>query len=86
MTLAELIQGYRPHIEDASVGVRRSWEETFKYTLKHYPPETRLEDFDLEILAEKMFAEGIQPRFVDGYVKRWRDLLQQQRETRLPGR
>lgn len=85
MTLAELIQAHRPKLEDASVGVRRSWEETFKFTLKHYPPETRLADFDLEILAEKMSAEGINPRFVDGYVKRWRDLLQQRQETGLQG-
>lgn len=80
MTLAELIQRYRPHLDDASVGVRRSWEETFKYTLRHYPHETPLEDFDLETLAEKMSGAGIQQQFVDGYVKRWRDLLMRANE------
>lgn len=75
MTLAELIERYRPHIEDASVGVRRSWEETFKYTLRHYTGDTALEDFDLDDLAAKMSAAGIQQQFVEGYVKRWRDLL-----------
>ena len=75
MTLSELMDLYRPHLADASVGVRRSWEETFKYTLKHYPPTTPLEDFSLDILAQKMSDSGIHPQFVDGYIKRWRDLL-----------
>jgi hypothetical protein len=75
MTLGELIRAYRPHFEDASVGVRRSWEETFRYTLKCYPEATKLEDFDLDALSEKMAGAGIQKPFVDGYVNRWRELL-----------
>ncbi len=75
MTLGELIRAYRPHLDDASVGVRRSWEETFRYTLRHYPEGTQLEDFDLDVLGERMAAAGIQKQFVDGYVNRWRELL-----------
>ena len=35
MTLAELIDMQRTNLEDESVGIRRSWEETFRYTLKY---------------------------------------------------
>lgn len=40
MTLGELIDRYRLHLEDEPVGVRRSWEDTFRYAVRHYPPET----------------------------------------------
>lgn len=40
MTLDELVTRYRPHLDDESVGVRRSWEEMFTYTLKLYPRDT----------------------------------------------
>ena len=75
MTLDQLIQRYRPHLADESVGVRRSWEEVFRYTLKHYPGDTPLEAFDLDLLAERLSASDLYPPLVAGYVKRWRELL-----------
>lgn len=75
MTLGELISLYRPHLLDETVGVQRSWEDTFRYTLKFYPLDTQLEKFDLDVLATKMDASGINPQFVAGYVERWRRLL-----------
>ncbi|RVL90333.1 hypothetical protein [Sinorhizobium meliloti] len=75
MTLGELIALLRPHLEDESVGIRRSWEETFRYTLRHYHPDILLCDFDLEVLAERMSADGMNEQFVDGYVNRWHGLL-----------
>lgn len=75
MTLGELIDRYRLHLEGEPVGVRRSWEDTFRYAVRHYPPETDLAEFDLDVLAARLIDEGIQPRFVDGYITRWRGLL-----------
>lgn len=75
MTLGELISIYRPHLLDETVGVQRSWEDTFRYTLKFYPLDTLLEKFDLDVLATKMDASGINPQFVAGYVERGRRLL-----------
>lgn len=75
MTLIELVHRYRQHLEDETVGVRRSWEETFKYTLRFYPGHTPLEEFDLRVLEVKMTADGINRQFVEGYVRRWRGLL-----------
>ncbi|WP_421406636.1 hypothetical protein [Agrobacterium tumefaciens] len=75
MTLGYLIGRYRPHLEDESVGVRRSWEETFRYALKHYPSDTPISEFDLEVLATRLADDGMQQQFVAGYIKRWRELI-----------
>ncbi|MBY5439074.1 hypothetical protein [Rhizobium leguminosarum] len=58
MTLGELIDRYRPHLDDETVGARRSWEGAYRYTLKHYPPNTPLDEFDLEVLAVRMSEGG----------------------------
>jgi hypothetical protein len=75
MTLEDLIERYRPHLMDETVGVRRSWEDTFRLTLRCYPKETPLTEFDLAVLKDRMMATGIHALFVDGYIKRWRGLL-----------
>jgi hypothetical protein len=75
MTLEELIVRYRPHLADESVGVRRSWEDMFRYTLKHYSKATPLEAFDPDVLAERLSAADLNPPIIAGYVKRWRELL-----------
>lgn len=80
MTLGELIDRYRPYLQDESVGVRRSWEDTFRYTLMHFPPETELDDFDPYVLSVRLADDGMQSRFVDGYVERWRSLLSSARQ------
>jgi len=79
MTLAELIDMQRKNLEDESVGIRRSWEETFRYTLKYVSPDIPLEDFDLDNLTARMTIGGIQKQFIDGYVTRWRVLLERAR-------
>lgn len=76
MTLGELINLYRARLEDESIGVRRSWEETFRYATKHFPPETSVADFNIEVLAERLSASGMQQQFVDGYVTRWRNIIE----------
>ncbi|NTB87983.1 hypothetical protein [Agrobacterium tumefaciens] len=75
MTLGELIDWHRPKLEDESVGVRRSWEEMFTYTLKHYSRSTPLETFALQILSQRLAASGMHQQIVDGYVKRWHAVL-----------
>jgi len=75
MKLHELIERYRPSLDDEPVGVRRSWEEVFKYTLKVYPADTALKHFDLQTLSERLTAAGLHRPLVEGYVKRWRELL-----------
>ena len=75
MTLDELVTRYRPHLEDESVRVRRSWEEMFTYTLRLYPRDTPLEAFDVHSLEQKLISAGLHPPVVNGYVKRWADLL-----------
>jgi hypothetical protein len=75
MTLEELIERYRPHLADEPVGVRRSWEEMFRYTLKHYSRDTRLEEFDLDVLADRLSSSDLHQPLVAGYVKRWREVL-----------
>ncbi|MGF9566882.1 hypothetical protein AAIH70_25575 [Neorhizobium sp. BT27B] len=75
MTLDGLIQAYRPYLADETVPVRRSWEDTFKYAIKQYRGEAPLEEFDLDEWAAKLVADGVNPKFVDGYIRRWRDLL-----------
>ena len=77
MTLDELIAQYRLQLADETVGVRRSWEEMFKYTLRLYPGDTPLEAFDPDSLTETLLAAGLHRPIVDGYVKRWRALLNQ---------
>lgn len=77
VTLGELMELYRPHLLDETVAVRRSWEDTFKYTLKVYPKHTPLEAFDLDRLATEMTASGVNQAFVNGYVQRWRRLIAQ---------
>lgn len=80
MTLEELSNQYRPLLADESVAVRRSWEEMFKYTFKHYPKDTPLRAFNLDVLAERLSSSGIHQAIVRGYVKRWHDLLAQASE------
>jgi len=75
MTLQELVEQYRPHLVDESVGVRRSWEEMFKYTFKLYSQATQLKDFDLDELAERLAFADLHRALIDGYIKRWRALL-----------
>jgi hypothetical protein len=77
MTLEELIDRTRADLDDESVGLRRSWEEMFEYTLKHYPKNTPLDDFDVEVLAGLFVASDMNQPVVDGYIKRWRGLLEQ---------
>jgi len=77
MTLGDLIDLYRPHLLDETVGVQRSWEDTFKYTLKVYPKHTPLEALDLDRLAAEMTASGVNQAFVNGYIERWRRLIAQ---------
>ncbi|WP_018897632.1 hypothetical protein [Rhizobium sp. 2MFCol3.1] len=74
-TLGELIDSKRRELAEETVGVRRSWEDMFKYTLKHYPKDTSLQDFDVEALKALLVASDLNPPIVDGYVKRWRALL-----------
>ncbi|MFK0334663.1 hypothetical protein ACIQUB_26505 [Rhizobium sp. NPDC090275] len=74
-TLGELIDRKRRELAEESVGVRRSWEDMFKYTLRHYPKQTSLEDFDVEAFEVRLIASGMNPPIIDGYVNRWRGLL-----------
>jgi hypothetical protein len=80
MTLGQLIEIQRPRVQDESVGIRRSWEETFRYATKYFPPETPLKDFDLDVLSDRLASSGMQQQFVEGYVSRWRRLLEQQQD------
>jgi hypothetical protein len=75
MTLGELIESYRPHLLDETVSMQRSWEDTFKYALKVFPANTPLDRFDLRVLEAQMSASGINQRYADGYIERWRRLL-----------
>lgn len=75
MTLGEVVTWHRPRIEDESVGVRRSWEEMFTYTARHYPLSTPVEIFDVDTLSERLAASGMDQRIVEGYAKRWRGVL-----------
>lgn len=85
MTLGDLIALYRPRLLDETVGVQRSWEDTFRYTLKIYPGDTPLEAFDLDRLAAEMGASGINRAFVNGYVDRWRRVIAQADHLRPRG-
>jgi hypothetical protein len=75
MTLHDLVERYRPQLADESVGVRRSFEEMFRYTFKLYPGDTQLADVDLAVLADRLASAGLHRPVVDGYIKRWRDML-----------
>lgn len=75
MTLEDLITLYRPHLEDETVGFRRSWEETFRYGLKFYPKATPLAEFDVEGFADMLVSSGIDAKYARGYATRWRDLI-----------
>lgn len=77
MTLEELADQYRPSLVDESVGVRRSWEEMFTYTFKHYSKGTDLHAVDLNVLSERLSSAGMHQAMVAGYLKRWRELLGQ---------
>ncbi|TCQ95454.1 hypothetical protein [Neorhizobium sp. JUb45] len=75
MTLGELVDRYRLELQDETVGVRKSWEEMFRYTFKQYPEDTELNTFDLGMFADGLLSSDMNPQIVEGYVKRWRDLL-----------
>lgn len=47
----------------------------FRYTLKLYPADTTLQSFDLTELFERLAASDLHRPVIDGYVKRWGDLL-----------
>ncbi|SFB60079.1 hypothetical protein SAMN03159496_05632 [Rhizobium sp. NFR07] len=81
MTLGELADRYRLELQDESVGVRKSWEEMFRYTFRHYSAETELNSFDLDALSDRMLSADMNPRIVEGYTKRWLDLLEWARST-----
>ena len=76
MTLIEAIGLCREELADEPVGVRRSWEEMFRYTLRHCDPLTALNDFDPIDLERRLIASGANPPIVDGYVKRWQALVE----------
>lgn len=76
MTLATLIERFRPLLADDAVEIRRSWEDVFRYTLRVYPKDVLLEEFDLEELRDRLAGAGLHRPIVDGYVKRWRQLLE----------
>jgi hypothetical protein len=71
----ELVDRYRLELQDVTVGVRKSWEEMFRYTFRQYPEDTELNTFDLGMLSERLLSSDINPQIVEGYMKRWRDLL-----------
>lgn len=75
MTLEELIDRYRPSLADESVAVRRSWEEMFTQSLRHYSRDTAVESFDPDVLSERLRVAGMHPVMVEGYVRRWRAML-----------
>jgi hypothetical protein len=77
MTLGEIADRYRGELMDESVGVRRSWEEMFTHTFRHYPRGTPLNVVDLSTLSQRLSSAGMQECIVAGYVERWRCLLSQ---------
>lgn len=74
MTLEELADRYRLELQDATVGVRKSWEEMFRYTFRHFSKETDLASFDVDELSDVLVSSGMTPQIVEGYVKRWSQL------------
>jgi len=75
MTLGELVDHYRLELQDETVGVRKSWEEMFRYTFRYYPGETELTMFDPVTLSDRLLSSDMNPQIVAGYMKRWLDLL-----------
>lgn len=75
MTLGELVDRYRLELQDETVGVRKSWEEMFRYTFRHYPEDTELDKFELGMLSERLLSSDMNPQIVEGYMKRWYALL-----------
>ncbi|MGF9566832.1 hypothetical protein AAIH70_25310 [Neorhizobium sp. BT27B] len=75
MTLGELVDRYRLELQDETVSVRKSWEEMFRYTFRHYSQDTELNRFDLGMFADRLLSSDMNPQIVEGYMKRWRDLL-----------
>jgi len=80
MTLIELINRCREDLTDESVGVRRSWEDMFRYTLRHYNQQGTLDEFDPAALAAFMTAAGMNQTIVEGYEKRWHAVLARYRD------
>lgn len=77
MTLIEIINLCREDLAEESLGVRRSWEDMFRYTLRHYAEQTALSDFDPDDFSTRLLASKINPAIVDGYARRWREVLRQ---------
>lgn len=75
MTLADLVDRCRSSLTDETVQVRRSWEEMFTYTLRHYSADTPIEQFDPGVLCARLTASGMSRPVADGYAKRWRAVL-----------
>jgi hypothetical protein len=76
VTLIEVINLCREDLADESVGVRRSWEDMFRYTLKHYPERTALDELNPNDLERRLLASGVNGTIVAGYVMRWRDVIE----------
>lgn len=74
MTLEELADRYRLELQDEAVGVRKSWEEMFRYTFRYFSKETDLSAFDVDELSDVLVSSGMTPQIVEGYVKRWNQL------------
>lgn len=75
MTLGELMDRYRSGLACETPAVRRSWEEMFTFTLRHYTRETPIVTFDPDFLSQRLILAGIHHLIVAGYVKRWRHML-----------
>ena len=75
MTLGELADRYRVELQDETTGVRRSWEEMFRYTFRHCSEEADLSAFEASSLSDRLLASGMNPQIVQGYVERWLGLL-----------
>jgi hypothetical protein len=71
MTLEQLVDRYRLELQDETVGVRKSWEEMFRYTFTHVSKETDLKAFEVDVLSDVLVSSGMAPQIVEGYVKRW---------------
>lgn len=75
MTLGELAYRYRLELQDEAIDVRKSWEEMFRYSFRHCSEDADLSAFDLKSLSDRMLTSGMTPQIVEGYMKRWADLL-----------
>jgi hypothetical protein len=79
VTLIEVINLCREDLADESIGVRRSWEDLFRYTLKHYPERTAFGQFNPNDLEKRLLASGVNRAIVNGYVMRWREVIERHR-------